>query len=303
MLAAGRPGADPEDWLGRLAETPWVDLFDALMAEVDRNDKRHRQNTSRINRFFMNFNDFSRALGPVHARTRSCRVERIQSHQMTAKMRLLDPTIRFTFDTGPQNILADSDKHLMVDRRLVNALRCAAIGCRRVAGRHPGAKLSVSLEDKALWVSCTHDDEAVLARWSRSEDAVADEFVELHDLSREMSVERVRALSGRGGIVFAGYSLCFRFQQVLAQVRERHRLASPLLLSEGSPDAACLETMRLAVDACERLSASYPGHRFSVLATGGALIVEAKIAVEPTWQDTTAEEQDRDEGRLEGQGG
>ena len=296
-------GGDPVAWLTRLAGTPWVDVFDGLMAEFDRNQKRHLQNTSRINRFFTNKSAFMEELKALLPLTEGMTFAQNQAHQMTPNLQILDPTMRFTFLLGSQNILSGSDKHLVVDRELLNALRCAAIGCRRVASEYPGASLSVFLQDKAVWVTCAHADEAVLRRWSTSGDAIGDSFVELDDLSREMSIDPTTAYSARKGrSVFSGYNLCFRFQRVIAQVREKHRLVEPMLVTKGSPDPGALRAMLAAVEACERLRASYTGHRFVLLATGGRLVVEAKLDVDATWQDTTVGEQEGDESRLEPHG-
>ena len=293
-------GAQTDRWLAGLAGEDWVGLFADLVAELGRNEERHQQNTSRVNRFFMNKASFARALAPLSEMTGPHRLEQSMGHGLTKSLQVLSPVMWFRFPAPGQALMRGSNRHLRVARPLVNIIRCVAIGCRRLLADYPGAEVSVHLQDKAVFVSCQVDDEGALARWRSEGDRFADRFVELDDLSRNVSVEPVRLYSKyQDDIVLMGYRLCFRFQQVVAEVKESHRITQPMKVCEGPPDPESTRALLAAVDACDRLSSSYQRHTFEVLVSDGEILVEARLEVEATWQDTTREEQHQDEGDLD----
>jgi len=286
------------DWLADTAARDWESLFSHLMEEVDRNERKHLRNTSRINRFFMNRSQFESALRPVMSATTGYAFEKSESHQLSKGIRVLDPTMRFTFDIPDLNLLVGSEKHLLVDRQALNIIRCMAIGCRRISADHPESNLMLYLQDKAAWVVAKHPDPRTVRRWGSAE-YLPDSFVELHDLSREMSVDPLSGFSrDTGGSVPSGFNLRFSFQTVVTHIKESARVADPMLIARSAPDRDALKVLEQAVDICEGIKASHEGHRVDLWVTGGRIMVEVRLEVDATWQDTTVAEQSQDEGDL-----
>ena len=287
------------DWLVDTAARDWESLFSHLMEEVDRNERKHLRNTNRINKFFTNRGQFESLLRPVMSATARFSFEKSESHHISRGIKVLDPTMRFTFEVPSLNILSGSDKHLMVDRQILNIIRCMAIGCRRITADYPGTEMMLYLQDKAVWVVVKNNNREVVQSWSSTED-LPDCFVELHDLSREMSMDPIRGFSkDQNRSVISGFNLKFSFQSVVTQTKESSRVSQAMLIAKTSPDREALRILEQAVDICEKIRTSYEGHRVNLWATGGRIMVEIRLDVDSTWQDTTVAEQSQDEGDLE----
>ena len=285
--------------LYEVLETDWESVYAAVVAELGRNQRRHRRNMDRVSRFFNNRAAFAAALAPVARLCGGVRVEQSQGRQITPTMRALSPVVRFTYDLPSSNVMSRSDKHLLLTRDTLSVIRCLAIGAKRVLSAAPGAAVRVYMDDRSVWVTCRSDDPGTLSRWAGQEDSFIDNYHELEGICQSSFVQRATDYTKGRGIEFAGWEMQFRFAATIAQVRQTYRIRDAIPVMQGATEPAAVRALMAAVDACAEMPASYPGHECRAWAADGRIVVEVSLAVDATWQDTTVSEQGQDEGDLD----
>ena len=280
-------------------EHDFEELYSHMIKEYSSNEDAAKQNRKEMNDFFSSKEKFLKYFDKLVKLADSHKVETSDFYKLTNNINLLDPKIMIRFDFKESNILKKSKRHLILTDKLFKAFSLLDKGMRKIQSAYSSVNFDVYLKDRALFLNVRSSDDKTLKMLQDNKNSFYKYLLDLEDFAQNSITTELKQWSDKEDkSVFGGYSVQFNFQTLIATTEETTRLVEPLLICKGLINNGIMNAMRAAVDLIIK-SDPNQNVNYKLSLTDRCLIVSISLNVKSTWQDTTRNAHDEEEGIFE----
>lgn len=272
------------------------EVYSTLIEEWNINDLKERQNVKKINLFFSKKNKITSYFNDIKALSDSWRVEESEKYNLTKMIQLYNPKFEFLFKFEDSNFLRKSTKKLILTDTLIKSLDLLNSSMKKILKLSDTTLFEVFVSDKVLFVNVRNSDPETTKLWEQQQEEIFDYFIGLEDFSQSSSITVLRAYSPEEQkSIFAGYTVSFNFQSIIANIEQSYRIMQPMLLFKGLINQEILQALKKSIQSCRQLNADFEDIETKTIITDKQILITIELEVESTWQGTTRKEHLQDE--------
>jgi len=272
------------------------EVYSTLIEEWNINDLKERQNVKKINLFFSKKNKITSYFNDIKALSDSWRVEESEKYNLTKMIQLYNPKFEFLFKFEDSNFLRKSTKKLILTDTFIKSLDLLNSSMKKILKLSDTTLFEVFVSDKVLFVNVRNSDPETTKLWEQQQEEIFDYFIGLEDFSQSSSITVLRAYSPEEQkSIFAGYTVSFNFQSIIANIEQSYRIMQPMLLFKGLINQEILQALKKSIQSCRQLNADFEDIETKTIITDKQILITIELEVESTWQGTTRKEHLQDE--------